>query len=126
MTKEQKLIEGFTIKKMLDKVVDRYLSRVNKNIPEESHHVLYEYPVYQKVNDEIWFIYFTSQNKNYSSKYPTKIFHQIVMGFNCISEYYYNIDMIDADKNKPLDDLKTRFRNYLHMLLRDSDETKSL
>ena len=126
MLKEQRLIEGFRIKDMLDNVVDKYLAKTNKGIPEQSHHVLYEYPVYEKVNDEIWFIYFTSQNKGYKSDYPTKIYHQIVMGFNCISEYYYNIDMIDAYKNIPLNDLKIRFRNYLNMLLRDSDETEPI
>jgi hypothetical protein len=126
MYREQKLIEGFRIKDMLDDVVDKYLAKTNKGLPEESHHVLYEYPVYEKVNDRIWFIYFTSQNKNYESKYPTKIYHQVVMGFNCMSEYYYNLDLIDAYKNVPLDDLKTRFRNYLYMLLEVSDENKSL
>jgi hypothetical protein len=126
MTKEQRLIEGFRVKDMLDNVIDKYLARVNKSIPEDSHHILYEYPVYEKVNDEIWFIYFTSQNKDYKSEYPMKIYHQIVMGFNCMSEYYYNIDMIDADKNHSLSDLKIRFRNYLNMLLEDSDESKSL
>jgi hypothetical protein len=124
--KERQVIEGFCVKDMLDGVVEKYLKKTNAHLPEETHHVLYEYPVYEKVNDEIWFIYFTSWSKSSPSKYGMKIYHQIVMGFGCMEEYYYNLDMIDVDKNKSLDDLKERFRNYLNWLLKRSDETKSL
>jgi hypothetical protein len=113
MTKEEKYIPEFNIQDMLDKVVKKYLPK---------HHVVFEEPIHEKVNDELWFIYFTSQKKDYVSKYPSKIYHQVVAGFACWDIYYYAVDMIDAKKNLPLSDLKTRFRNHLNMLLRDSEE----
>lgn len=113
MFKEQKLIPDFDIQEMLDKVVDRYIAE---------NHVLFEKPIYEKVNDEIWFIYFTSKHNESPSNWISKMYYQVVMGFGCISEYYFNTDMIDEDKNKPFDDLKTRFRNYLTSLLKKSEE----
>lgn len=113
MYNEEKLIPGFNLWEMLEKVVNKHMLE---------GHVLFETPVYKKVNDELWFIYFTSQTPNYHSDYPTKMYYQVVAGFNCYDVYYHNRDMIDADKNHSLDDLKDRFRNYLKCLLKDSEE----
>jgi len=113
MYKEERFIPGFILWEMLEKVVNKHMAE---------GHVLFEAPVYEKVNDELWFIYFTSQRPEHHSDHPLKIYYQVVMGFACIEQYYFNIDMIDADKNHSLDDLKERFRNHLKRLLRDSEE----
>ena len=113
MFKEEKLIPDFDIQEMLNKVVDKYIA---------ANHVLFETPVYEKVNDELWFIYFTSKHNESSSDWKSKMYYQVVMGFACISDYYFNTDLIDEDKNKPLDDLKIRFRNYIKSLLEKSEE----
>lgn len=113
MTKEQKFIPDFNIQDMLDKIVNKYIAE---------GHVVFEDVVYEKVNDELWFIYFTSQQPNYQSDYPMKMYYQVVAGFNCFDVHYYNTDMIDASMNHSLTDLKDRFRNFLTILLKDSEE----
>lgn len=113
MTKEEQYIPEFNIQEMLDRVVKKHLP---------NNHVVFEEPIYEKVNDELWFIYFTSQGKDYVSEHPSKIYHQVVAGFACWNIYYYHRDLMSANKNIPLSDLKVRFRNYLNMLLRDSEE----
>ena len=115
MTSEEKYIPEFNIQAMLNTVVNKYIARADKN----SSFVLFEEPIYEKVNDKLWYIYFTA--KSPASQWG-KRFYQVVMGFGCIEEYYFNSNITDVSHNYPLDDLKVRFRNYLNMLLKDSEE----
>jgi hypothetical protein len=103
---------------MISRVVDKYIS----TRPRENYgYVLFEKPIYEKVNDKLWYIYFTTKSPE---SHWGKRFYQLVMGFGCIEEYYFNSNITDVDVNYSLDDLKVRFRNYLNMLLEDSKEVE--
>lgn len=115
---EEKYIPNFDVESMISKVVDKYIS----TRPRENYgYVLFEKPIYENVNDKLWYIYFTTKSPE---AHWGKRFYQLVMGFGCIEEYYFNSNITDVDVNYSLDDLKVRFRNYLNMLLEDSKEVK--
>lgn len=118
MYSEQRLIPEFDVQEMVDKVVNTLLRRVDKSL--SGRHVVFEKPIYEKVNDELWYIYFTSKSSNTLSN--CKVYHQVVMGFACITEHYYDMNVIGDEANYTLADLKAKFRNYLKALLRYSDE----
>ena len=117
MTSEEKHMPEFNVQDMINKVVNKYITRVGK----EHGYVLFEEPIYEKVNDKLWYIYFTSKSPE---AHWGKRFYQLVMGFGCIEEYYFNSNITDVSHNDTLDDLKIRFRNYLNMLLEDSKEVE--
>ena len=115
---EEKYIPNFDVESMISRVVDKYIS----TRPRENYgYVLFEKPIYEKVNDKLWYIYFTTKSPE---SHWGKRFYQLVMGFGCIEEYYFNSNITDVDANYSLDDLKVRFRNYLNMLLEDSKEVE--
>jgi hypothetical protein len=115
---EEKYIPNFDVESMISKVVDKYIS----TRPKENYgYVLFEKPIYEKVNDKLWYIYFTTKSPE---AHWGKRFYQLVMGFGCIEEYYFNSNITDLDVNYSLNDLKVRFRNYLNMLLEDSKEVE--
>jgi len=116
MTSEEKYIPEFDVQSMINKVVNKYISTRPSN---NYGYVLFEEPIYENINDKLWYIYFTTKSPESDGG---KRFYQLVMGFGCIEEYYFNSNIIDVDFNYPLDDLKVRFRNYLNMLLKDSEE----
>lgn len=113
MEKEQTLIPDFNVQDMIDIVVNKYMDRIDKPYG----YVLFEKPIYEKVNDTLWYIYFTTKSPE---PHWGKRYYQLVMGFNCMQEYYMSSNIIDTDANYTLDDLKVGFRNYLNMLLEAS------